>query len=610
MSQPPQKRFANHPGAKEAPPSTLEYHPQQDNNPALRGLPLMLGSILVSNLPIAQKYLWSNAKFAQPKLAPGLAGVPWRIQPNVIPLDDSSSRGILPLDEPQLVIPQSLDLPGRFHSVSDYHELYKSGLATPLDVVEALLPLITRGPDESKYARAFTQTKPDEVRRAAAESTARWKRGEQIGILDGAPFGVKDDTEVKGYVSTMGMKVDPSFEYFRTPETETVWPAKKMEEMGAIMIGKMNQHEIGMDTTGCNPSTGTAPNWYNTSYFPGGSSAGAGSALCAGLVPITIGTDAGGSMRIPPAFCGVYGLKPTFNRTVSRNSSVCVVGPMTSTVSDLIIAYRVMSQPNPSDPAQNLLGISLPPSPSAPKYLGICRPWIERADPDVLSVFDKALAWLTTKGGYTAVDIKLPYLREGQLAHAATCLTEAADDARSRVSNPSDFLKPLNYPNKVLVGTGSQTPAGDYLSYGQIRQTIMSHLAYLWEKYPGMLVLTPTTPIAGWPITPGDEKYGCSDGNLSIRNMVYAWVANTSGCPAVTVPGGYVPSKQGEGDLPVGIMAMAEWGGEEQLLGWAREMEGYLREEGGRRRPREWVDLVSLAKMKGGGGVEEEGVQK
>jgi Asp-tRNA(Asn)/Glu-tRNA(Gln) amidotransferase A subunit family amidase len=306
----------------------------------------------------------------------------------------------------------------------------------------------------------------------------------------------------------------------------------------------------------------------------------------------------GGSIRIPPAFCGVYGLKTTHNRTMGMSSSVCVIGPMAATAADLTIAYRHMAQPTPADPAQNLLALSLPPSPSAKKPLGICDEWIATAAPDVLAVFNAAVAHLTTHLNYEPIPIKLPFLREGQIAHAATCLTECASDARSRVQDPSHFLRPLNYPNRILIGTGAQTPAVDYLKYGQIRQVIMQHLAHLFEEHPGLLVLTPTTPLAGWPMHAGDQKYGCSDGNLSIRNMTFAWLANTSGCPAVTVPGGYVAPAQGEGKLPVGVMAMGEWGAEEQLLGFAGEVEGYLNGvyPGGRTRPEEWADVIGLAR--------------
>ena len=508
---------------------------------------------------------------------------------------------MLSIDTPDFLTPTAPTLPGRFNSVADYHDLYKSGTATPLDVINALLPLITRGGSgESKYAVAFIQTNASEVLASARASTARWAEGRPLSILDGVPFGVKDDTKVKGYVSTRGMKVDTRFPYFSSPETQTAWPAEKMIDMGAIMVGKMNQHEIGMDTTGCNPTTGTATNWFNPKYYPGGSSSGAGSALSAGLVPITVGTDSGGSMRIPPGFCGVYGLKPTFNRTCSVNSSVCVVGPMTATLGDLVLAYRVMSQPNVDDPPQAMLAQSIPPpavlGEGETKYLGVCKGWIERADPEVRGVFDKVLGYLTTQCGYTAVDIKLPYLREGQLAHAAICLSEAATEAKSR--HPEDWLALLNHPNRILVAGGSQTPAYDYLKYSQIRQVMMAHLAWLWEKYPGMMVLTPTTPMAGWKIQEGDQRYGLSDANNSIRNMTYCWYANMAGCPALTVPGGYVDDAEGTGRLAIGMMAMGEWGEEERLFSWGREVDRMVAEKGGREKGKEWIDVIGLAKEK------------
>ncbi|KAK0624649.1 amidase signature domain-containing protein [Bombardia bombarda] len=604
------RRFVNHPGAKEALPSALIYAPEDDKNPPMRGLPLVVASTIIANSSLAQKLLWTNAKFGRPGLTPGLNGQLWRFQPNVIPLADGTSIESMIALSPELTKPQPADLAGRFYSVADYHELYKSGEVTPLRVAEALLPLIRRDIEpQSKYAVAWIQTNVDEVLAAAKASTERWAAGTPRGILDGVPFGVKDDIAVKGFVSTMGMKVDHSEPYFNQPQTESVWPVQKLQEAGAILMGKMNQHEIGMDTTGCNLSTGTATNWYNPSYYPGGSSSGAGSALSGGLVPIAVGTDAGGSMRIPPAFCGVYGLKPTHNRTCTRNSTMCVIGPMCPTVADLTVAYRIMSQPNPQDQTQSLFALSTPPSPSSSsstkKYLGICSEWIARATPEVRAVFDAAVHHLTATMGYETVDIKLAYLSQGQLAHAAICLAEGADEAKTRTRDPARWLQLLSHPNRILLGMGSQTPAGEYLRYGQIRNVIMQHMAFLYEKYPGLLVLSPTTPIAGWPVKSGDDAYGFSEGNTSIMNMTYAWYANMCGCPAVTCPAGYVDPKQGKGKLPVGLMAMAEWGEEEQLLAFAGDVEGYLNGAypGGRLRPEQWADVIGMARERGEGGI-------
>lgn len=494
--------------------------------------------------------------------------------------------------EPELFPPQPQDLPGRYYSAADYHALYKSGQATPLKVAETLLGLI-RAP--SKYADAWRWVNEDAVLTSARASTERWAAGKPKGLLDGVPFGVKDDVDAKGYVSTFGMRVDKSIPFFNKVAAESEWCVAKLEEAGAVLMGKMHMHEVGMDTTGCNPYNGTPTNWFNKSYYPGGSSSGPGSALGAGLAPIMVGTDAGGSVRIPAAFIGVYGLKTSHNRLSTRNSSMCITGPMAATVADLTLAYRTMAAPNPSDPIGSLFAPSIPPSPeAAKKYIGICSPWLSAATQPVRDTIGPLITHLQSLG-YETVPISLPNLRLGQLAHAATCLAEGVADARARVAGTArSYLSLLNSPNRLLLAVGSQTPAAEYLAYGQVRAALMRHLAHLFERYPGLVVLSPTSPVAGWAKTEGDQGYGFSDGNMSVYNMTYVWVANTSGCPAVTAPAGYVTPDRGEGEVPVGVMGMAEWGGEETCLEFARVVEAYVRDvyPGGRKRPAEWADML------------------
>ncbi len=187
-------------------------------------------------------------------------------------------------------------------------------------------------------------------------------------------------------------------------------------------------------------------------------------------------------------------------------------------------------------------------------------------------------------------------MRQTALAHSVTNLVEVAAAAKSRSRDPRNWLSLVNAPNTILLSVGAQTPTTDFVKYGQLRQVLMSHLAFLFQKYPGLLIFTPTSPMAGWPVGPGDQAYGFSDGDRSIRNMTYAWIANTSGCPAITCPAGFVDPVQGEGRVPVGIMATGEWGAEEQLFAFARDAETYLHEvyPGGRLRPKEWLDVLKL----------------
>lgn len=276
------------------------------------------------------------------------------------------------------------------------------------------------------------------------------------------------------------------------------------------------------------------------------------------------------------------------------NNTMCVTSPLAATVSDLTIAYRIMSQPNPECSVQSRFALSQPPAPSAKKVMGIYREWWNQADPRVREVCEKAVDYFANKCGYDIVDISIPYIPEAQLAHGVVCLTEMAEHARRRTADPADWLSIVNSPNKVLLTVGRQTSTADFLKYNSLRELIMRHLAFLFQKHPGLLIMTPTTPMIGWPIHEGDKQYGMSDANMSIRSMLYVFLANMAGNPALSAPVGYLDPEQGDGQLPVGLMATGEWGSEEQLLAWAGEAEEYLYTawEGSRHRPEEWLDIV------------------
>lgn len=589
------QRFSGYPLPKEGPKTP--YTPTVDKNPVLRGWSLVIGAKLVNYSSAIAQATWTNAKFGCVRDIPELHQYDWRLQPVVTPLVPDGFVQSKAEITPELCERQPDDLAGRFHSATDYHELFKSGKLTPLQVAKALLPIISRGQKPpAKYESAFAVTREDLVIAAAKKSTERYAAGQPLGVLDGVPIGVKDDMDVEGYTSHMGQPFDPTNPFFE-PAAKTIWPIAQLEAAGAIVVGKLVMHELGSDVSGCNPHWGTPVNWNNPAYYPGGSSSGGGSALSAGLVPIAIGTDAGGSIRIPASFCGAYGLKPTLHRTYTMKSSICVIGPMAATASDLAIAYRIMTAPNPEDPIQGSFALSIPPSPATKKTIGIYRDWFDQSSPDVLNVTQKAISYFTDKLGYEVVEITIPYLVEGQYSHSAWALTEGVDHQRSHVPDPAKALANLNHCNQLLLAVGACMSGVDMIKGGQLRGLLMEHLAFLFKKHPNLLIVTPTVPEAGWKIHPGDQAYGFSDGNATIRTMMYIWLANATGCPAVSAPVGYIDAEVGEGKLPVGLMAMGEWGAEEQLLAWAKDAEAYLNtvREGGRFRSKDWADVVEIA---------------
>lgn len=204
-----------------------------------------------------------------------------------------------------------------FHSAIDYHEAYKAGKLTPLAVVEALLPLVRRDvKNATKHSVAFLSTKADIVRKAAEESTQRYKAGEPLSPLDGVPMAVKDEVDLTGYPKCLASKLD-----FTNKNDVTSYCVQKWLDAGAICLGKTTMHELGMDTTNNNPVFGTPRNPNNEHYYCGGSSGGSAYSVAAGIFPFTMGNDGGGSIRIPSAYCGLYGLKPSHGRVSVRPGS-------------------------------------------------------------------------------------------------------------------------------------------------------------------------------------------------------------------------------------------------------------------------------------------------
>ncbi|ROT39537.1 amidase [Sodiomyces alkalinus F11] len=608
----PNRRYANYPGAQRAPRQPkAEEAPKDDQNPTLRGHALTVAGKLAANLGFVRRYFWHNAKFGLIREIPELRDYKYRLQPDVIPLRDGTPVPDLLHFGPELTAPTPPDAPRGYMTCADYHALYASGTVTPYQVVSALMPLTRRGQrPKGKYETAWVPShgNGEALALAAAQaSTARWLAGKPLGILDGVPISVKDEIDVRGWVSHSGMKYNPRLKFFQ-PAEETSWPIRKLEAAGAVVVGKNNMHELRADTCGCNPNWGTPTNWHNPKYYPGGSSSGGASAVCCGMVPIAIGTDAGGGIRIPAAFTGLYALKPTHHRTVVMKHSSCVTGPMAASVADLTIAYRIMSQPNPDDPVQSLFTPSIPMSldpntANRRRVLAVDSSWWSQADKEVVAHCDKALAYFCSVG-YSVLDINLPYLRECQLAHSVLTITQTYHDVREAFPPPGRFFDHISAQSRLFLAVASQTPTADFRAAGRLRQLIMSHLAHLFEQYPGILFLTPTTPTRGWRRDEGDAEAGFTDVNASIRNMIYIFLANLTGCPAVSVPVGYANafggSKNGTRRLPIGMHAMAEWGGEEQLLEFAREAEVYLNTKvpGGRVIPEGWVDVAEAAAKK------------
>jgi Asp-tRNA(Asn)/Glu-tRNA(Gln) amidotransferase A subunit family amidase len=584
--------FQNWPDAVE---SKIPYKaPPKGSNPAVKGFILGIGAPLVGNLGFVSQYLYNNAGFNKLRKLKELKDIKHRFDPTVIPIatDAEKSEGPLNYTDPSVASQSLLKTPETpvFYSIRDYHEAFKSGKLTPTIVAKALLPLVRRDvPNRSVHSTAFLTTQVEIVLAAAEASTKRWAEGKPLGLLDGVPLAIKDEVDLAGYKQTYGSK-----HTFRESK-ETSWCVVKWEEAGAVIIGKTTMHEIGMDTTNNNPTHGTPLNPYNDSYYTGGSSGGSGYAVATGLVPVALGCDGGGSIRIPANYCGIFGLKTSHSRVSTHPSpdfagTTAVAGPMAADMDSLALAWRVMATPDPHVSSSALFPQPKPLSAPRKKVIGIFRPWYDNSDAPVKSACDATLEYLKTTHGYEVVDIALPLVSEGQLAHALTILLE--------VYNGLDSLSFLQPANKILMSVASRAQANDFLSAQKVRQIVMQHLAHLYDVHGrDLIIVTPTTPNAGWSHTKADLKKGISDGDKTIRTMQYVWMANFTGNPAISCPVGYVAPTTGTGKIPVGLMGMGIWGGEEGLIDFGFEVEKYLHEvlEGGRLKSPVWVDVIKVA---------------
>jgi hypothetical protein len=200
-------------------------------------------SISVATVPGLPYLLWSNAGFTSLRSLKEIEQVDPRYDPTVTPIPQPGDEASTSYTSVSNLRSPPKDKHGRFYAIADFHNAYQTGRLTPTDVVESLLPLIRRDvASRSPHSTAFMDSKVELVRSAAAASTKRWKDGKPLGILDGVPFGVKDDVDVRSYGRYIGTKRN----YNEGKKVETSWCVRKVEEEGAILVGKLNMHELGM----------------------------------------------------------------------------------------------------------------------------------------------------------------------------------------------------------------------------------------------------------------------------------------------------------------------------------------------------------------------------
>ncbi len=469
----------------------------------------------------------------------------------------------------------------RYFSIHDYTSRYKSGEITPLEVAKRLIKKVN---DTSReYAPMIVSIDEKDVIKHATESTRRYKQGSPMGVLDGVPVAVKDEIAVKGYPRKKGTSFITNF---ADEDCECI---ARLRKEGAVIVGKTNQHELGLGTTGFNRFYGSPRNPHNFNHYTGGSSSGSAAAVAAGLVPLAIGTDGGGSIRIPSALCGVVGLKPTFKRIAySSPSSVISIGPITTCPNDAALAYGIMAGPSNINlcddshlqPKAHLYNVINAPKRLEGLRIGFFRAHVEDAHEQIVNAALRTIDHLQTLGA-TVVEIEIPHLREIHLSHSATILTELYSDVHKYHNEHKS-----HYSGEVQISLeiGKSLSSLDFHAAQKVRAYAMSLVKELFNTQIDILISPATATVA--PCFPDDALVlGESNLKQTFDLMKYAILGNFVGIPGLVIPPvGY----DQETKLPISILLQSSHWREDLLFRVAKACDT-MKPIGGLNRPQHYI---------------------
>jgi aspartyl-tRNA(Asn)/glutamyl-tRNA(Gln) amidotransferase subunit A len=412
---------------------------------------------------------------------------------------------------------------------------FAAGTTTPSEAMAACLARL----DACEPAYHALRTRCDEQAVAAAGAADdRWRRGD-ARALEGVPFAVKDTIDTAGVLTTAGSQLHAD----RVPARNAT-VVQRMLDAGAILVGKSVTPEFAF---GDAIDEHRAVNPWHADHWTGGSSSGSAVALAAGEVPLAVGTDTGGSIRVPASYCGVVGLKPTFG-LVPRDGVEPVsatldhVGPMARTIEDVVRMLAVM--------AGGPVGGDAP----GPQRIGRPREWFfEWGSPEVLQAADDALARLA-RLGFTVHDVSVPTApRAGMAAWTITVREFAALHA----ARPElfDRMTPSSV-RRIEAGSAlSEAEHDDALATrGQVRRELAGAFATVDA------IVTPATPTQAPCVAPPDPRFEGGDEVWLERIARCFLIANVAGIPALVLP---VAAHEG---LPIGVQILAPPGGDGTCL--------------------------------------------
>jgi aspartyl-tRNA(Asn)/glutamyl-tRNA(Gln) amidotransferase subunit A len=456
-----------------------------------------------------------------------------------------------------------------FASIEEVARLYHKRKLSPVELTKLMLARIVQlNPKLNAYITVTAELALAQAKKAEAELFApRGRKGHHDrGPLHGIPISLKDNIYTKDIRTTAGSKILKDF----VPRHDAVVWAK-LQEAGAILLGKTNLHEFAYGVTTNNPHYGPTRNPWDLARIPGGSSGGSAAALSAGLCYGSIGTDTGGSIRIPAALCGVVGVKPGVGRVsvegvVPLSPHLDVVGPLARTVADAAFLLDPIFLRSKKEP-----GLSLPQKSSTPPLrklrFGLPKDFFfDVISDDVYMAFQEAVRGLQ-KLGAMVKDVTIPLLSETEEAGNHIAWAEATHYHQHAGWFPyraADYSEDV----RTRLEIGAKLPATAYLQAMQLRDSFIGHFHEAMAKANIDALVVPTTPVPA-PLI-GEETTAVCGTNHPTRGLLLHnnRPANLGGLPAISIPCGFTPD-----GLPIGLQLIGSVTDETLLLRIAHAFE-------------------------------------
>ncbi|MCH7745448.1 MAG: Asp-tRNA(Asn)/Glu-tRNA(Gln) amidotransferase subunit GatA [Chloroflexi bacterium] len=429
-------------------------------------------------------------------------------------------------------------------TIAEASELIADKKLSPVEIVDAHLKRIEQ--TDGKL-NAFITLLSEEAQAAAKQAEQEILAGNYRGPLHGIPVGLKDLYYTKGVRTGIGSKILRDF----VPDYDAA-VTERFRDAGAILMGKLQMHEFALGASSENPHDGAAHNPWDTERITGGSSGGSGAAVASGQCMGALGSDTGGSVRIPSALCGIVGLKPNFGR-VSRHGvyplswSLDTVGPMTRTVRDAALMLNAIAGYDPRDPSsanrptedftatlgQDITGIRV----GVPQeyFYDIIDTEVKDAISEAARVFEGL--------GASVDEVSIPALDHSLAISSTILFVEAAEIHLDHLRDSADDIGP---DVRSRFEIGALTPAIDYIKAQRARSAFNRQIAKTMESFD--ILLAPTMPFGAPKIGEGTVQVG---GKTEVVRSLLARLTrpfNITGTPTASIPCGFTSS-----GMPIGM---------------------------------------------------------